>query len=176
MSESYYKNTQNVSEWKIVGGAVRRRKLRFGSSGSLLLAVLSVAVPLFEKAHRMSDHLRRVAVVTVFVLVLAVGQLAFHIDEHPFTQILFHRLRQQTPANDVVPFGALLLLPIAVLPAFGSGEAELGDRYAAIQSAYFWVFARPADQYCLVDHVGILNLCKKCTGWVKKNAPSPGPK
>ena len=83
---------------------------------------------------------------TIFTRVFARLNAAFNIHLAAFFQILACNLSQTAVHGDVVPFGALLALTIAVFPLFTGSDAEIGHGFTVGQVTHFWVTPQTTDQ------------------------------
>lgn len=114
---------------------------------ALVLAVWAAA----EHLHLIGDDFGDVAVLAVAILVLAGLDLAFDIDLLAFVQVFAADIGEAAPGDDVVPFGALLRLAVAVFELFAGGQREGGDGGAGGRVAQLGVFSEIADQDDFVD-------------------------
>src|SRR5207237_405755 len=104
--------------------------------------------------------LRRIFVLAVIALPFAGLQRAFQIDLAALAQIFLGDIGEAFAENrDRMPFGLFLALAaVAVLPAFGRGNATVHDLAAVLKAAGFGVAAEVADEDHLVDRAGLVFL------------------
>src|SRR5262249_47453613 len=109
--------------------AVRRRRRTFvGPAAAPAAAAVATAA---EELDVVGDDLGDVALVAVLVVVGPGLDPA--LDEHlaALREILRAHLGALAPYHDAGPLGALLTLPVLVVPALAGGEAELAHALTA---------------------------------------------
>ena len=91
----------------------------------------AAAVAAVEHFHFAGHDVVCSALDAVFAGVFAALDAAFDIHFAAFFQILAGNFRQAAEHTDVVPFGALLALAVAVFPVFAGGNRKIGHGIAA---------------------------------------------
>src|SRR5690606_23206957 len=113
-------------------------------------AATALAAPA-EHLHLVGDDLGEELLDAVLAGVLVVADLALDIDLRTLAQVLAGDLGQLAEEGHPVPLGVLLGVAVAVLAHRGGGQADLGDRHAALGVLGLGVVAQVADQDRLVD-------------------------
>jgi len=98
-------------------------------------------------------HLRPAVALAGLVLPGAGLQAPLHEHQAALAQVLAADLRQASPGQDVVPFGAALLHAVAVGPVGVGGQGEAGEGHVLLGGADLRILAQPADELNLVHHV-----------------------
>src|SRR5690606_28637800 len=123
-----------------------------------LVAATATAAPTFtaaaEHLHLVGDDLGEVLLHPVLAGVLVVADLAFDVHLRALAQVLAGDLAELAEEGHPVPLGVLLGVAVAVLAHAGGGQADLGDRHAALGVLDLRVVAEVADQDRLVDATG----------------------
>src|SRR5690606_27135924 len=83
--------------------------------------------------------------------VLVVADLALDVDLRALAQVLAGDLAELAEEGHPVPLGVFLRIAVAVLAYRRRGEADLGDRHAALGVPGLGVVAEVADEDRLVD-------------------------
>ena len=104
-----------------------------------------------QHLHFIGDDISGVLLHAVLAGVLVVTQAAFDVDRAALAQVLAGNLAELAEEHHTVPFGAFLLVAILVLADAGGGQADAGDRHAALGVLHVRVVAEVADQDDLVD-------------------------
>lgn len=104
-----------------------------------------------QHLHFIGDDVGGVLLHAVLAGVLVVAQAAFDVDRAALAQVLAGDLAELAEEHHAVPFGALLLVAILVLADAGGGQADAGDRHAALGVLHVRVVAEIADQDDFVD-------------------------
>src|SRR5262249_19595915 len=91
-----------------------------------------------------------VALLALLVLPLARADAAFHVDLPALLAVLADDLGGLAPHDHAVPLGLFLLLTVAVGPALGRREAQVGDGLAALRESHLRIGAEIANQDHLV--------------------------
>src|SRR5512139_336700 len=123
--------------------------------GALVIVAAAARAALVEQhelaAEALQHDLGRIAVLAVIVLPLAGLDLALEIDLRSLAQILLGDAAEiLVEDHHAVPFGPLLAVAVAVLPALRGGDAEVDHLAAAVERARLGVLPEIADQYDLV--------------------------
>ena len=128
---------------------------RAAGCGCVLVAAFigaAAAVTTIKHFHFVGHDVVGSALNSVFAGVFAALDAAFDIYLAAFFQILAGNFCQATEHTDIMPFGALLALPVAVFPVFAGGNRKIGHRVAAGQVAHFGVAPQVADKYHFIQH------------------------
>src|SRR5437868_6220958 len=113
------------SEWYVVVSGARAaghficERRRAGTGAAAAGGATGTAA---EEADLLRDDLRHVALVAVLVVVAVGADRALDVDLPPFRKILAAVLALLPPHDDVVPLGALLLVPFGVVPRLAGRE------------------------------------------------------
>src|SRR4030095_12285098 len=96
---------------------------------------------------------------SLLILPLPRTNAAFHEHLPALGEVLADDLRLLAPHHHAMPLGGFLLLTALVGPAFGGGDAEIGDCLLPGGVAQLGVRAEVADEDDLVDaaHVRLLS-------------------
>ena len=128
------------------------------SARGAAFAFFVIAAASFGAAALAAEHLHFIGddvggiTLDAILLVFVRAQLALDVYLSTFLQVLAGDFRQAAEEFHPVPFGAFLLLAgLLVLPRFGGGDADRGDRRPAWCVASFRIGAQIADQNDLVD-------------------------
>src|SRR6266568_541797 len=92
-----------------------------------------------EHAKIVGDDFKTSAFLAFLILPFAGLDAALDKDERALLQILLRDFRLFTPDHDLVPFGALLALAIAVFVSFIGRERKIGHGLAATGVARFGI-------------------------------------
>src|SRR5208282_963296 len=98
-----------------------------------------------EHAEIAGDDFKAGALLAFLILPLAGLDAAFDENERALLQILLGDFCLFAPNNNLVPFGALLTLAIAVFVGFVGGKGKIGDGLPAGGEARFGIAAEAAD-------------------------------
>src|SRR6266702_1065425 len=109
-----------------------------------------------EHAKIVGDDFKTGAFLAFLILPFAGRDAAFDKDERALLQILLRDFRLFTPDHDLVPFGALLALAIAVFVSFIGRERKIGHGLAATGVARFGIATQTADENDFIDRHGNL--------------------
>src|SRR6266705_1612836 len=107
-----------------------------------------------EHAKIVGDDFKTGAFLAFLILPFAGLDAALDKDERALLQILLRDFRLFTPDHDLVPFGALLALAIAVFVSFIGRERKIGDSLATTGVARFGIATQTADEDNFIDGHG----------------------
>src|SRR6266568_3839171 len=107
-----------------------------------------------EHAKIVGDDFKTGAFLAFLILPFAGLDAALDKDERALLQILLRDFRLFTPDHDLVPFGALLALAIAVFVSFIGRERKIGDSLATTGVARFGIATQTADENNFIDGHG----------------------
>jgi hypothetical protein len=100
------------------------------------LVVAAVVFPRAQQEQVAGDDFSAVFPLSALPVLPACGlELAFDVHLGAFGNVLPYDLRQTLPSDDAVPLGPFLLLTVSIFEPFIGGEAEIGDRSAALNTS-----------------------------------------
>src|SRR5512139_1482760 len=141
------------------GGGSLEGNVVVGGSGSGILAggstrgsILGSPSAATQKTHVARNDLGNVPLVTVLVVVLAGTDGA--LDEYlpALGQVLPAGLSLFAPHDDIVPFGAFLLVPVLIRPTLRRRQREFRHRPSVRGKPHLGILAQIADENDFVDH------------------------
>ena len=106
----------------------------------------AVVIPPAQHFHFVGDNVVCGTLDTVFALIFSALDAALQINLAAFAQVLAGDFGQTAVHGDVVPFGTLYALAVAVVPSFAGGDAEIADGLAVGHVADFGVATETADK------------------------------
>ena len=106
----------------------------------------AVVITPAQHFHFVGDNVVCGTLDTVFALIFSALDAALQINLAAFAQVLAGDFGQTAVHSDVVPFGALYALTVAVVPSFTGGNAEITDCLAVGHVADFGVAPQAADK------------------------------
>src|SRR5260370_10055156 len=121
-----------------------------------------------EHAKIVGDDFKAGALLAFLILPFAGLDAAFDKDERALLQILLRNFRLFTPDHDLVPFGALLALAIAVFVSFIGRERKIGHGLPATGVARFRIATQTADENAFIDRHGNLLAARNVTRGERK--------
>src|SRR6185503_4666561 len=127
------------SEWNIVVGtgaaavatAAARKVIGLGRRRRVGLATRTVTLAAAEELDVVRDDLGDVSLVAFLVVVVARLDPTLDVDLASLREVLRADLRALAPHDDSMPLGALLALPVLVVPALARCHAELAHALTA---------------------------------------------
>src|SRR5690554_439599 len=130
--------------------ALRPAAAAFVAASTTAAAVTAAAEHLHLVGHDLGEELLH----PVLAGELVVADLAFHVHLRALAQVFAGDLAELAEESHPVPLGVLLGVAVLVLAHAGGGQADLGDRHAALGVFGLRVVAEVADQDRLVDATG----------------------
>src|SRR5690606_26372117 len=115
-----------------------------------------------EHLHLVGDDVGAVLLHAVLAGVLVVAQLALDVDLRALAQVLAGDFAELAEEHHAVPFGALLLVAVAVVAHAGGGQADAGHGHAALGVFHVRVVAAVADQADCVAAAGHVIRSLRC--------------
>jgi hypothetical protein len=107
-----------------------------------------------EHLHVVCDDVGEVALLPVIASQFAVGDASLDIHLRALLQVLAGDFAELSEEGHAMPLGLFLLVAVLVLADRTGGQADLGDRHAALRVLHFRVVAQVSDQDHLVDAAG----------------------
>src|SRR5262249_25300893 len=129
---------------------VRWRRRAIVAAAPATAAVAAAA----EELDVVRDDLSNVALVAVLIVVGAGLDAALDEDLAPLRQVLRADLGALAPHHDPVPLGALLPLPVLVVPALAGREAQLAHALPARRVPHVGIGAQVPHEDDFVDSAG----------------------
>src|SRR5579883_431262 len=104
-----------------------------------------------EHAEIVGDDFEAGALLAFLILPLAGLNASFDENQGAFFEILLGDFGLLAPNDDLVPFGALLALAVAVFVGFVGGDGEIGNGLPAGGIASFRIAAQAANENDFID-------------------------
>src|SRR5690606_15235419 len=147
---------------RTLGGLAALLLLALGPAATALIAAATAAIvsaaaaftAAAEHLHFVGHDLGEILLHAVLAGVFVVADLSLDVHLRSLAQVLAGDFRELAEEGHPVPLGVFLGVAVAVLAHAGGGQADLGDRQAALGVFGLRVVAEVADQDCLVDATG----------------------
>src|SRR5690606_30863977 len=144
------------SRRRALGGLAPLLLLALGPAATALIAAATAAIvsaaaftAAAEHLHLVRHDLGEILLHAVLAGVFVVADLPLDVHLRSLAQVLAGDFRELAEEGHPVPLGVFLGVAVAVLAHAGGGQADLGDRQAALGVFGLRVVAEVADQDCL---------------------------
>ena len=107
-----------------------------------------------EKSDSLRHYFGDIPLVTALVIIASRANAAFDKNLPSFCQVLAARFTLLAPDDDIMPFGSLLLVTVAVIPHLGSRDRETSYRAAGRSEAKLRIFTQITDKNYFVNRHG----------------------